>query len=113
MTVRIGIVEDEAAQQAYVRNLIEKWFAGTDYRLQLVTCSGTEEYLFKYEKPGAFDILFLDIMLGASNGMELAKKIRSTDREVQIIFLTGVKDYVFEGYEIGAVRYLQIGRAHV
>ena len=41
MTVRIGIVEDEAAQQAYVRNLIEKWFAGTDYRLQLVTCSGT------------------------------------------------------------------------
>ena len=118
MTVRIGIVEDEAAQQAYVRNLIEKWFAGTDYRLQLVTCSGTEEYLFKYEKPGAFDILFLDIMLGASNGMELAKKIRSTDREVQIIFLTGVKDYVFEGYEIGAVRYLlkpveagELGRA--
>lgn len=106
MTVKIGIVEDEAAQQAYVRSLIEKWFAGTDDRLQIVTCCSTEEYMFKYGEPGAFDILFLDIMLGATNGMELARKIRRTDHGVQIIFLTGVKDYVFEGYEIGAVRYL-------
>ena len=39
-------------------------------------------------------------------GMELAKEIRKYDKEVQMVFLTGVSDYVFEGYEIGAMRYL-------
>lgn len=38
--------------------------------------------------------------------MELAHEIRKFDRNVQIIFLTGKPEYVFEGYEIGAVRYL-------
>lgn len=51
-------------------------------------------------------MVFLDIMLGAMNGMELARSIRERDNRVQIIFLTGVQDYVYEGYEIGAVRYL-------
>ena len=37
------------------------------------------------------------------NGMELAHEIRKSDRNVQIVFLTGNPEYVFEGYEIGAV----------
>lgn len=52
------------------------------------------------------DVVFLDIMLGAMNGMELARSIRERDKRVQIVFLTGVQDYVYEGYEIGVVRYL-------
>ena len=37
---------------------------------------------------------------------KLAHEIRKSDRNVQIVFLTGKTEYVFEGYEIGAVRYL-------
>lgn len=106
MIIRIGIVEDEAAAQGYVQGLIEEWAAGTGHCLQLVSCASAEEFLFKYEQPGMLDIVFLDIMLGDMNGMELARNIRKRDKRLQIIFLTGVQDYVFEGYEIGAVRYL-------
>ena len=38
--------------------------------------------------------------------MELARKIREMDAKASILFLTGVKDYALEGYEVGAVRYL-------
>lgn len=31
------------------------------------------------------------------DGMELAREIRKFDRKVQIVFLTGKTDYVFEG----------------
>lgn len=106
MVVRIGIVENETAVQSYVRSLIEEWAAGEGHCLQLVTCASAEEFLFKYEEPDMLDIVFLDIMLGAMNGMELARNIRRRDKGLQIVFLTGVQDYVFEGYEIGAVRYL-------
>lgn len=106
MIVRIGIVENEAAAEGYVRGMIEEWAAQEGHCLQLVSCASAEEFLFKYEEPDTFDIVFLDIMLGTMNGMELARNIRKRDKGLQIIFLTGVQDYVFEGYEIGAVRYL-------
>ncbi len=106
MVVRIGIVENETAVQSYVRSLIEEWAADEGHCLQLATCASAEEFLFKYEEPDMLDIVFLDIMLGAMNGMELARNIRRRDKGLQIVFLTGVQDYVFEGYEIGAVRYL-------
>ena len=38
--------------------------------------------------------------------MALARKIRETDSEVPILFLTNHKEYVFEGYEVQAFRYL-------
>ena len=58
--------------------------------------------------PGSypFDLIFLDIDLGGMDGMALARKIRETDSEVPILFLTNHKEYVFEGYEVQAFRYL-------
>lgn len=106
MRIRIAVVEDEAEQQEYVRKMLERWSgqSGVSVSVTHVTCA--EEYLIKYNQPDTFDILFLDVCMKQMNGMELAKKIRKYDREVQILFLTGISDYVFEGYEIGAVRYL-------
>lgn len=106
MIIRVGIVENEAAVRSYIQSLVEEWAAGAGHSLQLASCASAEEFLFKYEEPDLFDLVFLDIMMGAMNGMELARHIRRMDKRLQIVFLTGVPDYVFEGYEIGAVRYL-------
>lgn len=106
MRIRIGIVENEEDTRNYVCGLIEECMTRAGRSLHLVSCASAEEFLFKYGEPDTLDVVFLDIMLGAMNGMELARSIRERDKRVQIIFLTGVGDYVYEGYEIGAVRYL-------
>lgn len=106
MIVRVGIVENETAARDYVQSLIEEWASETGHNLHLTGYASAEEFLFKYEAPDMLDIVFLDIMLGSMNGMELARNIRKQDKGLQIVFLTGVQDFVFEGYEIGAVRYL-------
>lgn len=106
MKVRIGIVENEEDTRNYVCSLIEECMARAGHSLHLACCASAEEFLFKYGEPDLLDVMFLDIMLGAMNGMELARSIRERDKRVQIVFLTGVQDYVYEGYEIGAVRYL-------
>lgn len=106
MHLKIAIVEDDLTQLSYVRLLIEGWMAKTHNTMKLISCESAEEFLFKYAEPLDFDLILLDIKLKKMNGMELAKQIRTVSRTVQIAFLTGVKDYVFEGYEIGAVRYL-------
>ena len=106
MRIRIAVIEDETEQYEYVNKLLTQWSEqyGESISVTHVICA--EEFLIKYNQPDTFDVLFLDVYMKQMNGMELAKEIRKYDREVQMVFLTGVSDYVFEGYEIGAVRYL-------
>lgn len=51
-------------------------------------------------------ILFLDIELGKSNGVDIAKTIRKHSKDTIIIFVTGFSDYVFHGYDVGALNYI-------
>lgn len=106
MLVRIAIVEDEEELYDYYSKMLEAWGEANDARLILTYVGSSEEFLFKYDKQNVFDIIFLDVWMNDMNGMELAREIRKYDQNVQILFLTGNPEYVFEGYEIGAVRYL-------
>lgn len=106
MVIRAAIVEDEKEQYEYYGKMLEAWGKERDIRLNITYAGSAEEFLFKYDRQGLFDLIFLDVCMKGMNGMELARAIRRFDRNVQIMFLTGVSEYVFEGYEIGAVRYL-------
>lgn len=104
--MKIAICDDEIVQVEYIENLVKEWADEKSVLCSIESFNSAEEFLFKYEEGNPFDLLILDIQMKAMNGMELAKKVRALDRNVKIIFLTGIKDYVFEGYEVGAVRYI-------
>ncbi len=53
-----------------------------------------------------FDILFLDIQMEGINGMEAAERIREKEEDVILIFITGVKEYVFDAFDVAAFHYL-------
>ena len=52
------------------------------------------------------DLLFLDIDLGATNGIRVARRLRQTRPDMVLIFVTNYKEYAPEGYEVNAFRYL-------
>ncbi len=54
----------------------------------------------------SFDIYFLDIQMEQLNGIEIAKRLRIYDEESIIVFITGVKEYVFEAFDVAALNYL-------
>ncbi len=56
--------------------------------------------LFENNESYPFDMIVLDIQMGKMNGIELAKKIREIDNNVIIAFISGMADFVFEGYEV-------------
>ena len=56
--------------------------------------------------PDTYDIIFLDIMMKAYNGIEVAKTLRFMQVNAIIIFITVTKDFALEGYEVDALRYL-------
>lgn len=53
-----------------------------------------------------FDAVFLDIRMDRINGMDIAKEIRKTNGKTDIIFVTALKEYVFDAFDVGAANYL-------
>ena len=97
--LKIAICDDEQPIRDYLKKLTEKC---TDAQVHVF--ANGEELL---SDPTVYDIILLDISLnrkpdsGKPNGMEVAKKIRETS-DVIIIFVTALKEYVFEGYDDNA-----------
>lgn len=103
---RIAICEDEKAQIEYLKKLVEQWQLMSGEKVSMDAYSSAEQFLFETEGKAPYDLLLLDIQMGQMNGVELARKVREQDAKVKIVFLTGIKDYAIEGYEVGAIRYL-------
>lgn len=103
---RIAVCEDEKAQREYLTKLMERWQRASGEKMSVDTYTSAEQYLFETEGKTPYDLLLLDIQMGQMNGVELARKVREQDTKASIVFLTGIKDYAIEGYEVGAVRYL-------
>ena len=66
----------------------------------------SRKFLFNYAEKKDFDILLLDIEMGAMDGVTMARKLRQDNHTVQIIFITGYADYISDGYEVDALHYL-------
>ncbi len=103
--MRIAYCEDEPAQAALVRALMERWGVRRQEPVEVVLFESAEEFMFKNED-FPYDAVFLDIAMRQMNGMELAHAIRRKDKKLPIAFLTADKTFAIEGYEVRAVRYL-------
>ena len=106
MQYHIAIIDDERADIAYVRKITESWAEARDCTLKVDTFPSAEAFLFHYEEEKDYDILLLDIEMGAMDGVSMAKAVRRDNETVQIIFITGYSDYIAEGYEVSALHYL-------
>ena len=106
--MRIAICDDEKVLSMQMEALIGRWSEAREQPCSVRAFSSGEELLFETAGSYPFDLILLDIDLGGGNlsGLELARKIRETDSRVALAFLTNHSGYVFEGYEVSALRYL-------
>lgn len=104
-TMTICYCEDEAAQAKAFAIKIDQWAKNKNMKVHTDLFESAEEYLFKAEQ-NTYDVIFLDISMKGQNGMELARKIREKEKDVILVFVTSDASYVFDGYEVGAYRYL-------
>jgi len=104
--MRIAICEDNAVQAEMLRGYVEKWGEENHKPVEISCFQSAEEFLFYWPCDAQFEVAFLDIELGQVDGMDLARTIRKQDRNMVLIFTTGLKGYVFRGYEVKAYRYM-------
>ena len=106
MNYRIAICDDSERYARHLAGLTAQWAASAGAGAAVERFPSAEAFLFRYEEARDFDILLLDVEMGGMDGVELAKRVRRQDNNVQIVFITGYTDYIAEGYEVSALHYL-------
>lgn len=106
MKYKIAICDDADADRRYVSDMVKSWAAHDGHTVHTDTFSSAESFLFHYAEESDYDILLLDIEMGAMDGVTMAKQLRKENDTMQIIFITGYSDYISEGYEVAALHYL-------
>lgn len=101
--IRIAICDDEKQTADQIRKLVSRFFREKNMEASVVCFSGGEE-LLQYDKN--IDVLFLDIQMEGMDGMETARKLRSRNFRGFLIFITILKEMVFQSFEVQAYDYL-------
>ena len=106
MAYRIAIVDDSTTDAEFVRGILNSWANQRQANIQAEVFPSAESFLFRYAEDKDWDILLLNIEMGAMDGVTMAKRVRQDNETVQIVFITGYSDYIAEGYEVAAPHYL-------
>lgn len=105
--LRIGICDDLADARLVLRSLLERILENRKVQGQFFEFSSGETLLRWYDHhAGELDIIFLDMELNELDGMETARRLRTEDTGLQLVFVTGYAEHVFDGYSVGALGYL-------
>lgn len=100
--MKIAICDDEKVLCEQLKNFIRR--REMDYPVEAIDSYGAGEELLA--AAGQYDIIFLDIQMAGLNGIDTAKLLRERKNEAVLIFVTGVKDYVFDAFDVSAFHYL-------
>lgn len=106
MKYKIAICDDSTADRQFVLDMVGRWAASAGHVVHTDTFPSAENFLFHYAEESDYDILLLDIEMGAMDGVAMAKRIRQDNESMQIVFITGFADYISEGYDVAALHYL-------
>jgi len=97
--LNIAICDDEKIIREQIKAFIEK----REQNCILKTFASAQKLL---ESRLHFDIIFLDIQMDGINGIEAARILRQRREETILIFITGLKEYVFDAFDVAAFHYL-------
>ena len=99
--ITIAICEDEEIYAGYIRKFVAEVIPNVQ-----MTYFSDAEIFYDNIKEKKYDMYLLDIEMPQKNGIELAREIRNYYKKAIIIFLSNYDEYVYDGYEVNAFRYI-------
>ena len=97
--MEIAVLEDEKIIREHICALIKK----QELKSHIEPYAAGEELIASGKQ---FDIVFLDIQMEGMNGIETARRLRKRQEDAVLIFITGMKEYVFDALDLYAFQYL-------
>lgn len=103
MPVRIAICDDTEEDVALLTEAIYSY----DSTIDIISFTDGESLIGEIMDPeNDVDILFLDIYMPGTDGIDIARKVQSVKDDVRIIFISSSSEYYAQAYEVFAFNYL-------
>jgi DNA-binding LytR/AlgR family response regulator len=101
--LNIAVCDDE---RLYIDNLGEIILSFTQQNSMLVNIEKFDDGIELISSGIKFDLIFLDIEMKKSNGIEIAERIREVDSNVPIVYVTSYSDYWRRAYKVHAFDFI-------
>lgn len=103
--INIAVVEDEQQQILNYQNYLDRFQKERKITVKTHYFNDGLLFLEQYHQ-NEFDIVLMDIAMPQMNGLETAKRLRTVDKNVCLIFITTLAQYAIKGYEVDALDFL-------
>ena len=100
--MHIAICDDEKSYHKIFLGYVKNYLALHENNCEnvVIDCYSCGEQLIEaYETGKLYDLVYLDIKMKKVSGFDAAKIIRDYDTKALIIFITSLKDYIFNSFE--------------
>ncbi len=103
---KIAICDDNKSELDTLSDYIDAYRATKGVKLDYECFSTGTELLARIEAGAFYDLIFLDIVMPAINGIEIAKEIYAGNKVTQMVFLTASKEFAVDSYSVSALDYI-------
>lgn len=105
--VSIAICDDIIEELEIISSYVSKNIKDLDIHFKISFFSEGQDLLEHINSSKQnFDIIFLDVYMKFSNGIDIARRIRDFDKECKIIFITSSKEHAVDSYDVSALHYI-------
>ncbi len=104
--IHIAICDDSKQERQILDALFKRYQELHATPLQIHIFQNGFSLLDAIDQGKRFDITILDILMPGENGIEIARNIRASGTDTEIIFLTSSPEYAVDSYEVKAQNYL-------
>ena len=101
--INIAVCDDEKCMAEKIEKMAEEFFGRKNTDIVVLEYSSGEELLKSNER---IDILFLDIGMLGMDGIETARRLRARGFNGFLVFITVLKEMVFQSFEVQPFDYL-------
>lgn len=101
--MRVAIVEDDSSASKALRGFLEQYAVEARTSFQISEYPSGDAFIAGNE---SFELVFMDIDMPGTNGMTTARRLRASDRDAALVFVTNMAEYALEGYSVAAAEYM-------
>ena len=107
--IKVAVCDDDIATTGRIEDMLCRIAKRNYIPIETEVFWEGEHLSEAVESRNNFDVIFLDIEMGQADGITVARKIRETDKNVLIIYVTSHESYMQESFSVRPFRFsLQI-----
>lgn len=104
--IKIAIVDDEEIAAEKINRIIKDILNKSNLKYQIDIYTDPTKFLSDYFKV-KFNVLFIDIDMPIQSGFDISEKIRKTNNNLPIIYITNRDDLVYKAFKYKAIGFIR------